>query len=270
MTGGIAGAVPARVALSNSYSMKKDILFIAATHGDEQVGVNALKELTSASSFDWMIGNVPAQKKNVRYTQTDLNRAAPGDINSPVYETRRAAELIECSKQYRYTIDLHGAKNDCGMFLIVTKISKENLRLASYFDIDRIVLWPSVTPEMQYPPSEFFPCGLEIECGNKYAKETEVSLRESITSFLSSYKEKEMLSDEEVLRILADKQVYKMYGSLSPSTGVTASSLSEFEEITCNDEVFTPVFINTYEEYSDVLCYKLATVSDTDLKNIFE
>jgi len=238
--------------------MKNDILFIGATHGDETIGVRALETLEQQrDDFDWIIGNEKAYKKNARTFTADLNRSAPGNLVSATYEKRRAAEIIDRSKQYTYTIDLHGTYNNTGIFLIVTNPSEENMRLASMFDIDKIVIWPSITPEMQYPPSEFFSCGLEIECGNQENLETQGKLEKILNTFLDSYKQKEKGGWE---KRLDQKQIYKMYGPLPRNPDTEKLPLREFEEVKYEGETFTPVFISTYD-YEDVLCYKLKKLS---------
>jgi len=45
----------------------KQLLFIGGTHGDEPIGVDALRELESRSRvFDWIIGNPPALQAGKR------------------------------------------------------------------------------------------------------------------------------------------------------------------------------------------------------------
>ena len=94
----------------------RKVLFIAATHGNEQDGVKVMRQLEKELpkeeyGYDWIIGNEKAFAANVRFTEQYLNRSAPGDSNSPIYEVRRAAELIEYGKKFDVVIDLHGTKN---------------------------------------------------------------------------------------------------------------------------------------------------------------
>src|SRR5574344_1930263 len=91
------------------------ILFITATHGNEQDGVKVMQQLEKELpkdkyGYDWIIGNEKAYQKNVRYIDQDLNRSAPGDSSSPVYEVRRAAELVKIANSYDVVIDIHGTK----------------------------------------------------------------------------------------------------------------------------------------------------------------
>ncbi|MEK9157361.1 MAG: succinylglutamate desuccinylase/aspartoacylase family protein, partial [Patescibacteria group bacterium] len=160
------------------------ILFIGATHGDESIGVKALCLLSTKIPYlDWIIGNPPAYKQNTRTFEGDLNRSAPGDMQSTQYASRRAAEILKKTASYDWIIDLHGAIPNCGIFILITKMTRENLTLAARLNISRIVYWPSISSELVGPLSEFFSCGLEIECGPKDSIETE----EKLTSILETF-----------------------------------------------------------------------------------
>ncbi len=234
----------------------KDILLIGGTHGDEPIGVDIGKKITSTyPTANLIIGNPRAYEQNVRYTDADLNRSAPGDTTSKIYEQRRAKELIELTSDYRYTIDIHGTNNDMGIFIIITNPSRENLALASLLDIDRIVIWPSITPEMQFPLSEFFSCGLEIECGDKNNPKTYDQLDQILTQFMDSYNKLDV-SDEAVISRLSKKDIYTMYGKQKRVSDIDIFSMKEFVETTIDGETFVPAFIANYP-YQDVLCYKL-------------
>lgn len=270
----------------------KDVLFITATHGDEPNGVEVIRDLererqfttrtaTASSEFDWVIGNKRAYAQNTRYCGKDLNRSAPGNPTSMVYEEQRAAELISLSASYRYTIDIHGTIKNTGIFLIVTNPSRKNLKLASLFDISHIVIWPSIMPEQQGPMSEYFTCGLEIECGEKNDPKIKDQLKNIITKFLRDItKEKDLQKqnckgDSEWQHRLQQKQIYQMYGSLKRSQLQIQSSsnkksgwgtfsdtlkMQEFKQTTQQNETFIPLFIGSYD-YDDILCYKLKKIT---------
>ncbi len=233
----------------------KDILFIGGTHGDEPIGVRALKTLEAKrNDFDWIVGNPRASELNQRFTQADLNRSAPGDLLSKIYEERRAAELIRLSQKYQYTIDLHGTSKDTGIFLIVTNPSRANIRLARQFNIDRVVIWPAITPDLQSPVSEFFPCGLEIECGPKDLPEVQAQLVKVLETFLDR-------DQGECER--PDQIFYQVYGELRGDPRV---ELEEFVEVTVDQETFTPLLVGTYQDAYGVACYKLKRVDPDALR----
>ena len=223
--------------------MKNNILLIGATHGDEPVGVRALSTLEKQrSDFDWIIGNEFAYKQQTRCFEGDLNRSAPGDVNSIQYAERRAAEILSLSKSYEVTIDIHGTFQDTGIFLIITNSSKENLALAKKLDVKRVVVWPSFSSELSGPMSEYFSCGLEIECGKKESPETQRELEHILNAFLDA------------TPVAVTQEVYEVYGS---SSTVTEFPLKEFEEVTVDGETFFPLLVGAYTGMNGIVCYKM-------------
>ena len=225
------------------------ILFIGATHGNEPIGVRALCSLsTRVPNLEWIVGNPPAYRANTRVFEGDLNRSAPGSIDAPNYASRRAAEILAKAKAYDWVIDLHGSTAYCGIFIIITKMTKVNLRLAARLNIPRIVYWPSVSPEFSDPLSEFFPCGLEIECGPKDMPLVEEQLTNLLETFV---KEKYIeLDDEEVLRRLNKRELYQVTGSsITPR-----DNLEEFVEATIDGEKKFPLLVNRYVDQG-ITCY---------------
>ena len=152
----------------------RKILFIAAIHGNERDSVKVMQQLEKAKEkygYDWIIGNEKAFAANTRFTEQDLNRSAPGDINSPVYEVRRAAELIEYSKNFDVVIDLHGTKTDSGIVTIIPYPTEENIRLAKSAGLSRNVVWYSEKSKIAGPLAQHMPVpAIEFECGPKGTK----------------------------------------------------------------------------------------------------
>jgi hypothetical protein len=238
--------------------MTADILFITSTHGDESIGTEVIRAIpNTTNTFSWIIGNEPALRQGVRFCDADLNRSAPGDKASPLYEKRRAAEIIALSQQYRYTIDIHGSIKNNGIFIIITNPSKENLYLASLFTIAKIVIWPSLSPEQQGPLSEYVPCGLEIECGPKTDRRVHKQLQLKLTDFLAHIHEREQTGVE---YRLSKRSIYYMYDPLLRTECSTNMALEEFQETTVGNETFTPLFIGSYD-YTNILAYKLRRIT---------
>lgn len=230
--------------------MKNKILFIGATHGDEPIGINVLKSLSKTrDDFNWIIGNKPAYRINKREFEGDLNRSAPGNINSKRYAIKRAAEILKLSKNFKYTIDIHGTSSNSGIFIIVTNPSKKNLKLASLFSIKNIIIWPSFSKDLKGPLSEFFSCGIEIECGLKDKKETEIKLQKIIKNFLNK--------NESPDRNHEKQERYQVYDALLRNE--TKKQLCDFNKTTINNETFYPLLVNAYD--SNVLCYKMKKLS---------
>lgn len=237
--------------------MKNRSLCIGGTHGDEPIGVNVLTQLEKRiGGFDWIIGSPPAFKAGTREYEGDLNRSAPGDPEASTYASRRAAEVIRLSQQYRYTIDIHGTNAYTGIFVIITNPTRANLELALRLDIKRVVLWPSFSAELQGPLSEYVPCGLEIECGPKDMPVIQTRLTDILERFLrNQYKE----LDEEAEKIaLSQKECFEVYGSLDAPD--LRETFEEFKPVTLEQETFFPLLIGRYQKRNGITCYKLRRI----------
>lgn len=222
---------------------------IGATHGDEPIGVRALCTLSAKTNgFDWIIGNPPAYRQGTREFEGDLNRCAPGDATSPRYAERRAAAILEKAKQYDWCIDLHGTTSYSGIFIILTRITPANLRLAARLNIPRIVYWPSITPELSGPLSEYFPCGLEIECGPKTTPVVEEKLTQILGQFMAE--RSEALTDDEARTRLAQRELYEVTGVCTTAT----EGLEEFTLSMIDGTEQYPLLIN---QYPGITCYTM-------------
>lgn len=249
--------------------MNNNILFIGATHGNERVGVDALALLQQEKrNFDWIIGNPCAFAQNVRFTEKDMNRCGLGNPDSNTYEERRAAEIQAIAKEYTYTIDIHGVNQATETFLLITNPKKENLRLASFFDIDKVIIWPSLTSEMQYPLSEFFSCGIEIEVGSQQDPKNTENLYKSLLDFVSMKEQNEMLMEEEWKQKLISKRLYEMTGPILKSDTLTKEMLEDGREITDNNETYIPWFVGTYP-YTNILGYKFKPLNSQEFRQKF-
>ena len=232
---------------------KNNTLFIGGTHGDEPIGVEVLRRLEQTrTDFDWIIGNPKALAQNTRCFEGDLNRSAPGNASSPMYEERRAKEILDLSLQYDITIDIHGASNATGIFIIITNPTEKNIALAAALPIENIVIWPSISPELAGPLSEYFPCGLEIECGDKNDTNIHDELYNILNNFLNTDN-----SFSEWKKEIENKKIYLVYDVLKNEKDIDTKNWKEFSEVTCNNETFFPLLINTYKNINDVLCYKM-------------
>ena len=216
--------------------VKKDCLFMAATHGDERIGIEVLSSLASAPEFDWQINNERACEQGKRFLQYDLNRSAPGDLNSADYETRRAAEILRTAKNYNYVIDVHGTVAKSGLFVILTKLSLEDFLLALTLNIENIVIWLPSTERATGPLVQFLTPALEIECGPKDEPAVAEKLRAIVLDFLTKFREPIPVS------VLAKKKIYFVYGKMEKSE----KSLIDFKMIDNGQEVFYPILSGEY------------------------
>lgn len=111
--------------------MRKKILFVVCTHGDEQVGRSLLRENPQGfnEAFEWqvIVGNPKAMELGVRYVHTDLNRSYNVQGQYESYEVNRMHELEKVIKKYDVVYDIHQttpgyAMPDC---IFVNELSDE-------------------------------------------------------------------------------------------------------------------------------------------------
>lgn len=233
------------------------ILFVAGTHGDEGFGVEVMKAIEQTYDpdiygYDWIVGNPNALAIGARYTDTDLNRSAPGDAQSAAYEERRAAEIIELSKRYDMMIDLHGTVANCGIVNIIAKPSPENIALARALPVARNVIWYSAASELHGPLAQHVKCSaIELECGPK--------------SDLAVQRELEILIGRIIMANRAGQfeqitqTFYEVYGKV---VGDWRLDVKDFQAITIGDETFYPFLSSQYE---GEVCRKLRTVRPEDV-----
>ena len=96
---------------------------IAGMHGDEPCGLAAIEALRAAESalqepVRVVTANEPAVERSVRYLDTDLNRAFPGDPAGDAYEQRLAAELLDVVAGTT-VLDLHSTRSCREPFAVV-------------------------------------------------------------------------------------------------------------------------------------------------------
>lgn len=230
---------------------KKKILVVVCTHGDEKIGIEAVNTLIKREidlNFEYTIGNPEAFKKNVRFTDTDQNRIAPGDSASNLYEERRVAELLIQAKEYDYIFDIHGTNSNSGSFIIIPKPTREKMILASQIPIKNIVIWESVTGRTTGPITDYVPYGLGIEFGPQKSIE---SLKEVVEflEFINTSDFQNELSEEEYEVKLKNKNIFTVYGKLENTDLV----LHDFQETELGGETFYPILVESYEH---PYCYK--------------
>jgi len=242
--------------------MKNKFLFILATHGDEGFSLDLLKNLEikfpkEKFSYEWIIGNPKALEKKRRFIETDLNRSAPGNINSQVYEEKRAAEIIEVSNDYDFVIDIHGSTSNCGLISIITYPTFQNLTLASLLGIKRNVIWHAKSSQEKGPLTQFAKCpAVEIECGPQNDENIQRKLSDTLKDFIIA---KDSRSDlTKALRNFNDAEFFAVYGK---KEGKHNQKVIDFEQIEIDGEKFYPFLAN---QYPNILCYKTKKVCIED------
>lgn len=243
-------------------SMKNKFLFILATHGDEGFSLGLLKNLgkqfpKEKFGYDWIIGNPKALEKKRRFIETDLNRSAPGNINSQVYEEKRAAEIVEMSNDYDFVIDIHCSASNCGLISIITYPTFQNLTLAASLGIKRNVIWYAKSSLEKGPLTQFVKCpAIEIECGPKNDENTQKKLADILKEFIIARNSKSDLT--KALKNFNEAEFFAVYGK---KEGKHNQKVTDFEQIEIDGEKFYPFLAN---QYPNILCYKTKKVHIKD------
>lgn len=236
----------------------RNILFITATHGNEQDGVKVMQRLeqelpSEEYCYSWIIANEKAYARNQRYSEQDLNRSAPGDSKSSVYEVRRAAEIIELSKKFDIVIDLHGTKTDSGIVTIVPYPSKENIELAKSAGLDRNVIWYSESSKTAGPLVQHMAVpAIEFECGPKDTSEAFTLTYNAVRQFI--------IANHSNANTSKDGEFYTVYGKL---LGKHDPLLEDFVLATRQGDSFYPFLSGN--EYPAITCYKMHKIASDEI-----
>lgn len=221
---------------------KNKLLFLAATHGNEEFTIPILEKLEKKFSFDWKIANPEALAKKIRFTESDLNRSGPGNSKSNLYEERRAKKVIALGNKYETVIDLHGTISNTGIFIIVTDPNWQNIELAKKFNVENVVLWPGLLPTG--PLTQFIPNSLEIECGPKSKIKTSRKLEKILKEYLFG-------------NVTNVKQTFYIVNGMF--TKNTKKKLKDFIKFTYKNTSFYPLMVG---QYPKMKCYMMQKLGD--------
>lgn len=236
--------------------MKKEILIIAATHGDEKIGIEVINELKKEklnNFFDYMIANSKALEINKRYLDKDLNRSYPGKKFSRFYEKRVAYRNLMMAKKYRYVIDIHEASKGKDDFIIVPK---ENLKInfpLNYIKLNTILLWPDPKGSI----SQALNNAVELEFGSKNRDRKEMINKavRIIKNFIYC------INKNEKVEVKENKKVFFVYGLLKKEDfNGDMGSVIDFEQIDIDGEKFLPLLVGQYLNLG-IVCYKMKKAS---------
>lgn len=240
---------------------KNKILLITATHGDEPSSLEVVNKIIKTkfglrNKFDLLIANPKALKLSQRFIEKDLNRCAPGNIKSRIYEEKRAAEIVSQSKKYNFVLDIHASTSNCGIITIIPKPTLENILLASILDIKRNVIWYSKESNMAGPLVQHTKCpGIEIEHGPKNSQKIKDKLYKILVNFIQAL---DKTSIATIPNLIKNKEFYCVYGKL---TGKHDKSIKDFHKVTINKVGFYPFLAN---QYPGITCYKLKKIDIQD------
>lgn len=245
----------------------KKILFITATHGNEAFSIPVLKRIESMYSkeeygYDWIIANERALSNSSRFVDVDMNRSAPGDFSSALYEEVRAAEVIQLARTHDLIIDIHGSLSDCGITTLIPLPTWENIQLARLVGVKRNVIWYSEKSRFSGPLVQFIDKpSIELECGPKGDPHTSTELEATITRLLKRNLEGTLGLNQ---KVIGSAVFFEVYGKVLKSGKF--NGFKDFIECRIGSEVFYPYLSsNTYPETA---CYKMRRIDIRALRQL--
>lgn len=236
----------------------KEILIVIATHGNERIGVEVVKNLVKQKLdyfFDYLVANPKALRKNVRFIDSDLNRSYPGNDKSDRYEEKLAKKNIKIAKRYKYVIDLHEAMLGTKNFIIIPRNKLDINFPLDFINLDTVLLWP----DPKGPLGSCLKNTIELEFGMK-GKNREIVIDKAVRIV----KEFICLScglDNCPKVKTKKKQVFKVYGKTSLQEASKYNlKYRDFKEIRTPREKFYPLLVNQYRDIG-IAFYKMKKVS---------
>ncbi|MFB6145106.1 MAG: succinylglutamate desuccinylase/aspartoacylase family protein [Candidatus Nanohaloarchaea archaeon] len=158
---------------------------VGSIHGDEPAGKRAIERFLEE---DWdvdkpvqfVIGNPKALVRDVRYIDTDLNRAFPGDEDSELYEDQLAAKIYE-KVEGTTLLDIHTTHSSPEIFVNTGSLDERNVEMAKNAGAKYVVWYPDSA-------SSLTSCvgGVNVECGYQHSDAAAKNAYKVIVNFLAA------------------------------------------------------------------------------------
>lgn len=241
------------------------VAVVAAIHGDEPCGVRAVERLLAsnpsvAQPVKLLIVNEEALAAEVRYLETDLNRAFPGDPDGDTHEARLAAELTSAVEGCT-TLALHSTQSYENPFAIVREATGVPLELASRLSVDAVVETGPFDEGRLFTAVEDL---VEVECGLQGSDSAADNAEQLVFEFLRATG---VLTDEPPLDP-REHPVFRLHDVVEKAAADTYEVfVRNFERVDAGDvfaavdgkeviaeEEFYPVLLSAYG-YEDVFGY---------------
>ena len=125
------------------------IAIVGGLHGDEPAGYEIVsrlaerlpdpEETAGEGIVRLIIANEPALDAGVRYTDTDLNRAFPGDSDSDEYERALAPRIVEAVDEMDAVLAIHTSHSVPPPFAIYSKLTDSVRRTVTGMGVDYVL-----------------------------------------------------------------------------------------------------------------------------------
>ena len=177
------------------------ILIIGAQHGDERLGPRLDRFLKSDTTgrfatVDYLCGNPRAYRRNVRFTETDLNRSY-GVAHPASYEEKRAHKILQIieAKKYDYVLDIHTSRADVGHFFLATHLQGPVRKVIAASSFRRIAIMPPHIADCSLIGQATQAISIEYDCRlarNKRTLQELVSLLNNLLADVSELHQREV------------------------------------------------------------------------------
>lgn len=224
------------------------VLIIAATHGDELLGVKVHERLLATHSpllehVDTLIGNPRAYAARTRYIDIDLNRSHGGENTG--YESTRAKEIQEYIRRTQpdIVLDMHTTTVDQPSCLIVSSLDEEMKR--------RYMRSSSISRVLQVRPmGDILQLGDDI-LGYEVSRANMLQEVDTVIADITRFIAGEMYESK--------KSLYVMQGKLYKRE-VSAAKEATLRNFVPHELGFVPVLVgeNSYKTQTDYLGFKTA------------
>ena len=125
------------------------VAVIGGLHGDEPAGEQIVRRLADRLPLPeetagegivrLIIANEPALEAGVRYTDTDLNRAFPGDADSDAYERALAPEITAAVDGFDAVFAIHTSHSAPPPFAIYSELTDSVRRTVTGIPVDYVL-----------------------------------------------------------------------------------------------------------------------------------
>lgn len=206
------------------------VAIVGGIHGDEPAGVRVVERLAETpvvrkadGTVQLVIANERAVERGERYTETDLNRAFPGDDTSDVYEAALAARLVEVLSGADAVLALHTSHSAPPPFAIYSQLTDSIRRTVTGLPVEYAVDSSDLRGTTL---DSVLPHTVSIEAGYQGSKEAAEFGYEASLAFLRA---QGIVTDEEPT--FTETKVFKGHEEVPKGSGEPHVYYSNFEEI---------------------------------------
>jgi succinylglutamate desuccinylase len=180
-----------------------EVAVVGGIHGDEPCGVAAVRRLIEAEPtverpVALIVANELAVERGVRYIESDLNRAFPGDP-AGTHEDQLAAKL-DAVLEETSVLALHSTQSHDEPFAVVEEITGRTRRICRRLPIDAVVESGSFVEGRLFASADV----IEVECGRQRSPAATQNAHDLVRSFLAAegvLEDSQPVQDHPVYRI---------------------------------------------------------------------